>query len=528
MPQFEENSQKVYDKLGERPMQWGYLMFPDYFRDKPPDFHKQIIRNALSNKRLAIVAPRGHAKSTLVSFLYAFHALCFKKKHYIMLVGNTGDKTAEHIQNMTAQIRNNRYLKLFHGRMQFLSNSKDTINIQHDDGFTCRVRAIGIKEIGKLRGTKEGAYRPDLIILDDVDDDELVKNAERRRGLQDDIDTALFPMGDKHTQFLAVGTVLHDDCQIAKMVNPDMYPGWKKMFFRAVIDETTKEVLWDECKSYEELMLIKQHNPLTYAKEYQNDPVAGENMRFNREMFKYYKRKGNVLQMLDKKGDLEYTCDIRDCQPAIACDLAWSEKKEADESVILSAILTPQSDIIVWQYIHERGMRPEKFMEYLFGTVQTMKDLTGTKPPVGFEKAMLERVTQHMLKQEMKRRGYFITTKELKWESDKITRIETQLEPRYSQGTVYHRGDMGELEYQLLRFPSGVHDDIVDALQGVCQLLRFPKATKKEHKEDNQFDWLVKNAIPHPDNVTKQKRLGQFLFGKKKKGFKIPSKTTPF
>jgi hypothetical protein len=128
---------------------------------------------------------------------------------------------------------------------------------------------------------------------------------------------------------------------------------------------------------------------------------------------------------------------------------------------------------------------------------------------------MLEKVTLHILKREMRARNYFITTKDLKWGNDKVSRIEVQLEPRYSQGTIYHKVGMGDLEHQLMRFPSGTHDDIIDALQGLCQMLNFPKSKAKEVTNDTQFDWLRKHAIPNKNNTTETKRLGQFLLGKK-------------
>jgi len=509
-------AQAYYDKMEQNPLGWGYFMFPNHFRDQFPQFHVEIIDNAMLHRRLAVVAPRDHAKSTLISFLYAFHQAMFKKCHYILLVGNTEDKSAEHISSMASEIRTNNNLKLFHGKVRLKKDSKDSIIIKHEDGFETLVLSIGIKEIPKKRGTKFGAYRPDLIILDDVDDDELVKNPERRRDLQKDIDTALFPAGDaKLCRYVAVGTVIHDDCQIAKMVNPDNYPGWQKLFYRAVINEETGQVLWKERKSFDELMMIKKHSPLTYAKEYQNDPITGEAIRFKPEMFKNWKRRGADIDLYTRDGEKELTYRLTDCTPAISCDLAWSERKEADESVLLSGLLTPRSDILVFNYLNKRGWRPESFIEALFSEVKYLHEITGTKPAVGFEKAMLEKVTLHILKREMRARNYFITTKDLKWGSDKVSRIEVQLEPRYSQGTIYHKVGMGDLEHQLMRFPSGTHDDIIDALQGLCQMLNFPKSKAKEVTNDTQFDWLRKHAIPNKNNTTETKRLGQFLLGKK-------------
>ena len=132
-------------------------------------------------------------------------------------------------------------------------------------------------------------------------------------------------------------------------------------------------------------------------------------------------------------------------------------------------------------------MRPDETEELLFTMVERLENLTSTVVPIGFEKAMLENVTQWLLKQGMRRRNKFITTKELVWDADKLTRIETRLQPRYCQHVIYHMNGMGELEYQLERFPSGTHDDLPDALQGLVQLLQFPKAKQKPTQADDEF-----------------------------------------
>ena len=95
----------------------------------------------------------------------------------------------------------------------------------------------------------------------------------------------------------------------------------------------------------------------------------------------------------------------------------------------------------------------------------------------------------------MRKRNHWLITKELKWETDKVTRIETVLQPRYAQNIIFHRQGMGELEYQLVRFPSGTHDDIIDALQGVVRLLEFPKNPPKSKTVDGEFEWWRRLAI---------------------------------
>ena len=467
--------------------------------------------------------------TTILSFLYPLHQIYHKEKHYIILTGYTKEKASEHISAIAEQIKTNDMLKAIYGPIEVTRDSAQVLELRNQDGFTIRVHALGAEQLGGKRGGKFGAYRPDLIIIDDIDDDKLVQSPDRRREMQRLIDDALIPMGDKNTQYIAVGTMLHFDCQIAKMVDKAQYLTWHKMFYTAVIDEPTKKVLWKECRSFEWLMQLKKNKPLTYAKEFQNNPVAGENTRFAIEMFRYWQHLDAGYILYDDNKQIIAKGLWTDCVPAIACDLAWSEKKTADETVIMSCLLTPKGDIIVYNYHNERGMRPERFRNILFDQVAHLKELTNTLPKVGMEKAMLERINKDLIKAEMRKRNTFFVLKDLKWEHDKLSRIEIALEARYANNTMYHKHGMGELEEQLLQFPYGKHDDIIDALQGTTQLLKYTKSVKKQHIfndiDDPGFNyWRTKV----PGYIRKRPKItkGQFLFGKRK-SFSLPSKEAP-
>jgi hypothetical protein len=150
---------------------------------------------------------------------------------------------------------------------------------------------------------------------------------------------------------------------------------------------------------------------------------------------------------------------------------------------------------------------------------QRLKSITKTPVYIGFEKAKLEKVMTWLLKGEMRKRNYWLNLKELQWDADKIQRIVTRLQPRYTQHVVYHKHGMGELEHQLLRVPSGVHDDLADALQGVVQLLEYPKQIPKQGVPETEFEWLRRKAIE-----AKKPRKQRYAFGKKLKPFGIPAK----
>jgi hypothetical protein len=440
-----------------------------------------------------------------------------------VIVSNTFKKSAMHLSNIKKELIENAMLNdLFKGITVPRDAEGDSI-FRHPDGFETWVLCKGVDQIPSIRGVKHGADRPDLMIGDDMEDDELVMNPDRRKKLQEDFDTALIPAGQSGAcQYIFVGTILHDDSQLSKLVSRDKYKEYKKLFYEGHIapDTDNERSLWDEKWTVPYLRQLRKDKPNVYAKEIQNNPVAGLNTRFKQEDFRYWKIENNDYILMAADSSPVSRNPLRMCRAAVSCDLAWQEKRSSDASVILPGLLTPDSELLIMPYVHERGLRPDKLAEYLFEIVSRLESLTASTVPVGFEKAMLENVSQWLLKREMKKRNKFLMTKELVWDHDKNTRIETRLQPRYSQRVIYHQEGMGELEHQLLRFPYGAFDDLIDAEQGLIQLLQNPKEKSKQTEPEDEFMWWRKQAIHMRTKPTK--RIGQFLV--KKVPIEIPAK----
>lgn len=506
---------ELYDSFERDSLFWGTTFFPHHFRDTGPLFHEELCEEAYLNRYLAVAAPRGSAKSTILAFMYPFHQICHKKVHFVVIVANTFKKASLHLEAMKAEVKENEFLNK-HYKIKITKDAEgdSEFNVA---GHKVKVLCKGVEQIGSIRGVKFGAYRPDLIVGDDMEDDILVRNPQRRQELKDVYDEALVPAGEPgKCQYIMIGTILHDDCQIAKLVNPDHYEEYRKLFYKAEADDGT--LLWKERITREMLDKLKKEKPNVYAKEYQNDPVAGANTRFKQENFRYWSINGKYYILLDEEGNPTYKGHLSDCKGAISCDLAWSEKRSADSSAILPGLLTPNAEILVLPYVAEKGLRPNKLAEHLFYLEDKLRTMTESNVKIGFEKAMLENVTNWLLKQEMKKRNHFLSTQQLIWDADKNTRIETRLEPRYNQNVIYHQKNMGDLEHQLLRFPYGTHDDLIDALQGLVQLLQFPKQMKKPQAELDDLE-LIRGIIK--DSLKPKKKKSRPLLGGKKR-FQIP------
>ena len=442
----------------------------------------------------------------------------------MVITSNTYAKSAGALATIKDEFKNNQKLQQDF-RVNFDKDSEGDTVFLHPDGFKTRVLCKGHEQIGSVRGEKFGPYRPDLIIGDDLEDDIMVRSKERRENLKEDFDSALIPAGDKKLcQYIMIGTILHDDSLMAKLVSKTEYVEYTKLFYRALIEQDGQEMsLWTEKWTVADLHRIRADKPSVFAKEYQNDPVAGSMRKFHKEDFRYWTIENNEAILFDNQAKITAKHPLNTCKAAIACDLAWEEKRESDFSVVLPGLLTPQADLLIETYICKKGMRPHEMEEILFSMEERLRSLTGSSVPIGWEKAKLEKVMQFLLKEAMRKRNHYLMFKPLVWDMDKVQRIETRLEPRYNQHTIYHRQGMGELEFQLLRFPSGVHDDVIDAEQGLVQLLQYPKTIKKVIVDsDDEFEWWRTQAI----NAQKPKKE-RFVFGNRdNKRYEIPAKVS--
>lgn len=491
----------MYHVLEEQPILFGKKYFGHHLRDASPYFHWILMEESCRNAFFAAQAPRGSAKSTVLAFLKVTHRICFKKKRFVVIVQNTYKKAASTLEGIKDEIRWNKKLKEDFGITLEKDAEGDTI-FRHPDGFRTRILCKGVEQIGSIRGEKFGAYRPDYILGDDMEDDEMVKSPERRQSLKELFNNALIPAGDiKCLDVDIIGTILHDDSLMAELVSPRKYKQYAKRFFKArYMNSVTKEEesLWPERWTIDELNEMERRDPQSFAKEMQGDPSSGMAGKFDKKDFREWRMSNGEYYLYGSDGEVIGKGNICDCRWAIACDLAWEEGRKNDFSVALPGYLTPGNEILVETYLCKRGLRPDELFEWLFIAYERMEKLTGSVGAIGFEKAKLEKVIKWLLQKEMRRRNKWLILKDLLWDADKLQRIYTRLQPRYAQNVIFHKQGMHELESQLIRIPNGAHDDIVDSLQGLCQLLSFPRKVEKsrEETENDRMDKIKKLFCP--------------------------------
>ena len=157
---------------------FGKTVMPNMFSSASPKFHFDIaavLEDSL-NKQVNIIAPRGHAKSSVVGGIFPLYHLMFDEgPKLIMLISRTQDHAVKLLGTIKDTLdfsHNFRSVFGYWGMNSAKSWSKSEIQLK--DGSVIMCKGTG----QQLRGIKVGNQRPTLIVVDDPEDENNTKTAE--------------------------------------------------------------------------------------------------------------------------------------------------------------------------------------------------------------------------------------------------------------------------------------------------------------------------------------------------------------
>ena len=187
-------------------------------------------------------APRGHAKSTFVSFAFPLWCICYGYKQTIIVISCSADMARLFLTRIREELEFNELIIKVFGKLQGSSKWNNS-EILTSTGVYCVGKGAG----QQMRGLNFKS-RPDLVIIDDLESEESVATETQRATLDKWFSSAVMKMGSPNCDFFFIGTVLSYDSLLYKLLTLPTYSMWQRKIYRAVIkfSESTLWLKWEE------------------------------------------------------------------------------------------------------------------------------------------------------------------------------------------------------------------------------------------------------------------------------------------
>ncbi len=463
-----------------------------------PNFHRELcnILDEVSNihitARIGWAAPRGHAKSAYLSNAFPLHQIVFKKRHYILVISETDTSAKKFIEWISLQLKYNKKLRDDYGDL--LSPKKALNDKDNQEAFLTKNGVlVEAASMGKqLRGKRNGAFRPDLVICDDLESQKNTNTAELRDKNLHWFNSVVIPIGDPAaTAFIYMGTIVHKSGLLphvlqradfqsriyAAIVNPpereDLWEQYENIYRDQGNDNRLEvalafyykhkeamnkgvEVLWPARFNYAKLIMEKVNiGSRAFGSEFMNNPINEEDQIFKPAQFIYFDH-GDLVDANGRSLPLEYFG---------AWDIAFGKNSRSDYNAIVIVARDKKTGLLycvdTWAKkcpAHVAlDMALEKIMQYrprIFAveTVQAQIDLF---------RQLRERLAKDAI--------YTTKLKSVQSRTKKEERIES-LEPLFENGVLRLMRHQRLLIEMLEQYPTHDHDDLPDALQMCVEL----------------------------------------------------------
>lgn len=430
-----------------------HLYFYEHATYKTASFHRELfdITEDESIKLAVIVAFRGSGKSTIMTTSYPLWAVLGKQqKKCVVILSKTQQQAKTHFANIKRTLEGNELLKRDLGPFQEESDEWGASSIVIPR-FNARLVAASSEQ--SIRGIRHGAYRPDLVICDDVEDISSVKTLESRDSNFAWFNGEVLPIGDKNTKFIVVGNLLHSDSMLMRIKkNLDKYSKGTKYLEIPIIDENGGITWPGKYSDIEEIEYERKRmgDDKSWQREYMLKIVADEDQIIMPEWIKYYD------DLPENTDDYERTIT--------AIDLAISQSASSDYTAMVTGhVFGYQGNMKIYILANPLNMKID-----FPTTVEEIKRLSEINYFNGRRSQMyIEQVAyQASAIQQLNKIG--VDAKGFKVHGqDKRARLSS-ISALIRQGRVlFPRKGAELLVQQLLYFGVEKHDDLVDALSMV-------------------------------------------------------------
>lgn len=476
------------------------------------NIHREVIRwwtrEEAKNHQLLLL-PRDHMKSALVAYRIA-HAITVDPSLRVLLISSTSNLATKQLKFIKDIITSDTY-RLYWPEMVNKDEAKREkwtereISVDHPKRKDESIRDPTIFTAG-LTSNVVGMHC-DISVLDDVVVSGNAYLEEGRNKVKDQY-SLLSSVETVNAREWVVGTRYHPRDLYADQIEMEIEEYDElgnvsnttplfEVFERAVesIGDGTGEYVWPRQQrsdgkwfGFDQEVLGKKRaqylNKIHFRAQYYNDPHDVDSSPIKRNLFQYYDQ--NYLSRRDGKW---YFKGER-LNVVASVDFAYSTGKKSDYSSIVVVGVDGRNN---YYLLEIDRFKTDKISEY-FDRILKMYEKWGFRK-IRAEVSVAQQVIVKDLKENYIRpHGLSLVVDEYrpsKWQGSKDERILATLEPKYSNGQIWHYqgGNCQALEEELL-YANPAHDDIKDALASAVDFAIAPLDLFKLKKDStHEFNY---------------------------------------
>lgn len=232
-----------------------------------------------------------------------------------------------------------------------------------------------------------------------------------------------------------------------------------------------------------------------------NNPVRTGDMIFKSEWIQYY-------ESLPPRQSLYVYTTV---DPATDPELSKNKTGVVDYNVVMTCAKDIKTGFIyVLEYFRDR-CSPGELSAAIFDHVRTWKPVV-----VGYEDVAYQKSLDYWLRELMRQHGQFFILEPIHRQGRKSKAVHIMgLQPIFASKSVWLRSAHKELVTELLTFPRGAHDDLVDSLAMQTQLWARTRGVKKDKEADQErnplsFEGALQNLRNKDRNWNKSVVLAPF------------------
>lgn len=303
-----------------------HIYFSRFVKYETAPFQRELfaITEDESIQNAVIDAFRGSGKSTIMSFSFPVWAILGKpQKKYIVIITQTQQQSRLILNNLREEFETNTLLQADFGPFE-KEHAEWSLNSLMLPQFGARIDGFSAGE--SIRGVRHEQYRPQLVILDDIEDLASIKTKETRDKTYQWFTGDVVPLGDKETKIILIGNLLHEDSLIMRRIK-DIQNGQVSGVIKSypLLDEKRISLWPGKFPTQKEINEEKRKvgSESAWQREYLLRIVVDEEMVVRPEWIQYYD------MVPELTGDYNLS--------AVGVDLAISQEDTANKTAIVAS-----------------------------------------------------------------------------------------------------------------------------------------------------------------------------------------------